>query len=188
MSYLLCVFLLTLLSNESADLTGTAESDAQLVLSSPQGWRQERIDFPLGFAPTLPYQGFEDIRFAPGWSDQKAEDFWSYVFVWYVDEDPQLTAATLKNQVKLYFDGLMKTQNARVEISAGSDKSNYQGHAVVKDAFFTQQQMQLNFSVKVADCPAHNKHLVVFRLSPQKPQHVVWESLHEVKVMLECTA
>jgi hypothetical protein len=38
----------------------------ELLPSAPKGWRFERIDFPLPFAPDLPHRGFEELRFAPG--------------------------------------------------------------------------------------------------------------------------
>ncbi|WP_395377331.1 hypothetical protein [Marinicella sp. W31] len=186
MSHLFFTFLTLLLADQQphkTDGSTTAEMD---VLTAPQGWRKERIGFPLGFAPTLPYTGFEDIRFAPGWSDEKAEDFWSYVFVWYVDHDPQLNTASLQRHVKLYFDGLMETSDAQVVISSNSDPVDYVGHVVAKDAFFTQDKMQLNFTVRISECAAQQKYLVLFRLSPQKPQHAIWQALNQVEPTIDC--
>jgi hypothetical protein len=34
------------------------------VLQSPEGWLKESFDFPLGFAPSIKFSGFEELRFA----------------------------------------------------------------------------------------------------------------------------
>ena len=41
------------------------------TLPSPEGWGIERFGIPIEFAPTIPYKGVEDVRFAPGWGDAK---------------------------------------------------------------------------------------------------------------------
>lgn len=44
----------------------------------PKGWEIERFLIPIEFAPQIAYKGVEDIRFAPGWGEEKSEQYWSY--------------------------------------------------------------------------------------------------------------
>ena len=53
----------------------------EIKQSAPDNWRKEIIEFPLDFAPEINLSGYEEILFAPGWSDSDAEDFWTYYFV-----------------------------------------------------------------------------------------------------------
>ena len=65
--------------------------EQETVLNSPDNWRKEIIAFPIGFAPEIKFKGFEDIRFAPGWSDSTSNEFWTYTFVWYIEKDQPMT-------------------------------------------------------------------------------------------------
>src|SRR5688500_2734436 len=53
-------------------------ADVPFAWPVPAGWRTETIPFPLGFAPTLPYTGIEELRFAPGMFKAGSDDFWTY--------------------------------------------------------------------------------------------------------------
>jgi hypothetical protein len=72
----------------------------------PQGWKHELIAFPLDFAPQLPHRGVEEIRFPPGFLDQKSPNHWSYAFVWRLDNPAVLDANGLAGELTTYFRGL----------------------------------------------------------------------------------
>ena len=182
MKYLVLVFLSWFFVQAIA-----SGEQSENILKAPDTWRTERIHFPLGFAPTLDYQGFEDIRFAPGWSDEQAEDFWSYAFVWYLDTDPKLNKEILEQQIKAYFDGLMKSTDTSVAVESKAGGHQYVGYASVVDAFFTKEKMVLNFTVVSSVCTATGKHAVLFRLSPQARSHSVWNALNKVDLAINCS-
>ena len=46
---------------------------APYVLDTVKGWGIERFSIPIGFAPSIPYTGVEDIRFTPGWAKKNNE-------------------------------------------------------------------------------------------------------------------
>ena len=52
------------------------------VNETPTGWKPERIPFPLGFAPSPSYTGFEQLYFAPGMFDPRSENYITYLFFW----------------------------------------------------------------------------------------------------------
>src|SRR5579862_5939722 len=72
----------------------------------PDGWRSESFTFPIDFAPSIPHRGHEDLRFPPGFLDAKSPEFFSYVFVWWLDDDRPIDSGTLSSDLDDYFDGL----------------------------------------------------------------------------------
>ncbi len=78
------------------------------LLEAPDTWRTEVLKFPLLFARSLPYEGEEHIRFAEGWGDINSEAYFSYVFLWSLDDNPDLTITKVESDMNIYFTGLMK--------------------------------------------------------------------------------
>ena len=60
---------------------------------APTGWRKETIPFPLDFAPSLPYRGVEEVRFAPHFFDAPAETYFTYSFAWILDDRAPISAS-----------------------------------------------------------------------------------------------
>ncbi len=76
-------------------------------VAAPESWRKESFTFPLQFAPSIPYEGTEHVRFAPSWTHFAAEDGFTYVLLWDIkrrDLQPQ----ELERALDVYFDGLME--------------------------------------------------------------------------------
>lgn len=92
------------------------ESKPATILNAPENWRMEIINFPLSFVPSLDYIGFEDIRFAPGWADTTAVDYFTYTFTWVLDKNPKLDQEKLETQMKAYFDGLIAVVSEREDL------------------------------------------------------------------------
>src|SRR5882757_10892368 len=81
----------------------------EYTLPQPDKWGKEKIPFPIEFAPSIPFKGMEEIRFTPGWGDNKSEDYWSYTFVWFVEGVPVITQDSLKKYLTQYYTGLYFT-------------------------------------------------------------------------------
>src|SRR5689334_9492619 len=90
------VFLLALLSlititTYSQDSTFDGHNwKAPYHLPIPENWGIERFSIPISFAPTIPYKGVEDIRFTPGWGKAGSEEYWTYSFLWWLDDSVRL--------------------------------------------------------------------------------------------------
>lgn len=171
------------------------------ILESPDSWKKEVIRFPLGFAPSLSYQGVEDLRFSEGWSKKDSPLFWTYAFVWYLDEDPQLSPQKLEEDFVTYFNGLMDAvsegQEPNIEVipqylalfmeGNGSEGSpDFTGKVITYDAFFTRELITLNFTVRESFCEKTGKYVARFNISPQPFGHEVWEKFGEVKMGVDC--
>ncbi len=157
----------------------------------PAGWRTETIPFPLSFAPDLPYQGIEELRFAPGMFEAESETFWSYGFAWWIrDEDPS-DAASLGEHLETYFRGLAggdpSFEQATFEVALEeSDDRGVVGTAHILDSFTTHEQVRLNVQVQRLPCWSVGRQLVFFALSPQGQDHRVWDELASIRAGMEC--
>ena len=80
--------------------------DVRIHLDAPKGWRGEAIQLPPGFARDMSWKGVEEVRFAPGMFDAKADDFFSYVFVFYLPEAKKPDEKVLTKELLKYYRGL----------------------------------------------------------------------------------
>lgn len=76
-------------------------------IPAPENWRKESFPFPLQFAPTIPYEGIEHVRFAPSWTKFADGNGFSYVFLWDLKSRP-VTPEDVEEYLEVYFNGLMK--------------------------------------------------------------------------------
>ncbi len=174
-----------------------AQEKDEMVLEAVEDWRSELLTFPLDFASSLPYSGVEDIRFAPGWANEKSEEFWSYILVWCINEDPTLTEEKLNKEMQVYFNGLAKaiaqSKNINSDVltptlsnlSKGKTIKKgeyYIGQVNIHDAFFTKRPIKLNFIVESYKSDS-DKYIVLFRVSPQTFSHQIWDKLNAIKVL-----
>lgn len=172
--------------------------EEETVLSAPENWQSEIIPFPLGFAQEIDLVGFEDLRFAPGWNDPNNQEFWTYMFVWYVDMGLPMTENKLTEYFNMYYDGLMgvddnnksdttnlnqldKTLCLFVKTSEG-----FTGKMRTYDRFFTKDYITLNIKVKESFCPETNKQIIRCNISPKPFNQDVWGIFDEVKLDIKC--
>ena len=80
--------------------------DVRIHLDAPKGWRGEAIQLPPGFARDMSWKGIEEVRFAPGMFDAKADDFFSYVFVFYLPQAKKPDEKVLQKELLKYYRGL----------------------------------------------------------------------------------
>ena len=182
-------------ADEQAADAGTA-SETQgfgFTLPLPDGWRSESFPFPLAFAPDLPHRGVEEIRFAPGWSDAEAEDFWSYVFVWWIEPAGTVAVATLEEQLESYFRGLaagaevdQAVVQEEVDARLEATDEGYRGTVRIVDTFATQAPLDLFMDASRVSCPAAERELWIFSWSPQDRDHPIWQELHAIRDATAC--
>src|SRR5690349_11958756 len=103
MKILICLLLLC-----SSFITAIAGQDGKFTINAPQDWKPETIPFPLGFAPEIPYQGFEELRFAPGMFKRESASYFSYFFFWSLQGKPEIGKETLARDLTKYFQGLCR--------------------------------------------------------------------------------
>ncbi|MFT5233529.1 MAG: hypothetical protein ACI9UK_000975 [Candidatus Krumholzibacteriia bacterium] len=188
MKYVLLVAMLILCGTAYAD-----ETETPFHMPTPDGWLTETIHFPLGFAPQVDYDGFEELRFAPGWRNVEAEDFWTYAFVWWVPDSTIINAEVLQSDLDAYYRGLasdsdnpdIASQVNAIESDAGS-RPTFQGIIKTIDTFTTNKPVSLNFHAEVISCEAQGRLAVFFQISPQPADHPIWLKLHGLLDEFRC--
>lgn len=172
---------------------------APYQLASPEGWGIERFLLPAGFAPEIKYKGVEDIRFAPGWAKKASEDYWSYLFLWYLDGDIKLSAGEIEQYLKFYYSGLVNANgsgipkeklipvDASVQVSntPAKDKYGFKGTVTMLD-YMNQQKITLNVSIHVLACKHSGKTYILHQLSPQPYTHQIWKRMDEIREQFMC--
>ncbi|WP_299681499.1 hypothetical protein [uncultured Dokdonia sp.] len=178
-------------------ISSTFAQEKELLLSIDGPWRSEQLTFPIAFAPSLDYKGIEEVRFAKGWGTPESEEFWTYTFLWYLDEDPSVTATHLEKDIEAYFNGLMALvgkgsgltdiPNANVVfVPENSNEGSYIGKAKIFDAFFTKDIQTLNIKAVSGFCEKTNKYTVLFTFSPKTFDHSIWKTLNGITLSKTC--
>jgi len=176
---------------------------APYTLGFPEGWGVERFLIPIEFAPSIPYKGVEDIRFTPGWGNVKSEEYWSYAFLWYLDEMPVTTAAIIHTNLNAYYTGLIGRNIERRKIPADKlfpvkslakeveaeqgDLKTFKGTITMLD-YMEQKPITLNFVVHVKSCPNQTKGFIFYEISPKPTTDKVWTSLESLWKNFNCNA
>lgn len=153
-------------------------------------WGKEIIKIPFWFAPEIKFKGVEDIRFAKGWEDIESDGFWVLAFAWDINLKTKPTAAFFEENLKLYYDGLMKVVNEKKDFKI--PKTNaffvekksgfYYGTVDVYDAFTTKKVIKLYVTIESFYCTKSKKHLPLFKFSPKKITHKSWEQLAKINL------
>jgi hypothetical protein len=167
----------------------------------PAGWRKETIPFPLEFAPDLAHKGVEELRFGPGFSRPEEPDYWSYDFVWRLDDESVVDERTLADELTRYFRGLGMSVGGkkygfdpvrfRAEMTAspapaGSQASEFRGRIESYDAFATGKPIVLNVEVRRRSCPDGRRRYVSFSISPRAPDAAIWKVLRDEAAAFRC--
>ncbi|MDF1808505.1 MAG: hypothetical protein P1U42_02315 [Phycisphaerales bacterium] len=151
---------------------------------SLEGWAPETFSLPPGFAPEMP-TGSETLRFAPGWRDPSSENFWSYAFVMWIDEDVPDSKRVIEI-IEIYYNGLMTVfasnkgkeaslKPVQVEI-VKSVPNQFELKMNLIDAFATFKPVDIQVLVKtVVDTEGHS--FVTVQLSQQPRSHKIWKYL-----------
>ncbi|MFK7784578.1 MAG: tetratricopeptide repeat protein [Crocinitomicaceae bacterium] len=152
-------------------------------------WGKEFFHFPLHFAPEIPFEGVEEVVFPKNWIKPDSADFWSYAFVWELDNKKKISTGELERSFRSYFDGLMKgvndDENAEmIQTSANfwknedpSDNADLMGKLTIFDAFATNKPLDLNAKMFSRYCKEREKLILLFHFSPQDYSHSIWAKL-----------
>lgn len=163
-------------------------------LDVPQNWSGERIVLPPGFARDMQVKGIEEIRFAPGMFQPGAKDFFSYVIVFRLDDQPKLTVESLNAELLTYYRGLatavsggqIKTDSFSVTVLP----TQHTQDAIVDDytialkwiePFKTKKQQTLRIEIRSWQVPQQQRTWVFMNVSPNQPDDPIWQTMRGVR-------
>ena len=194
----------TALSRVAAE-THAAEAPDPFSYDAPEGWKPERIPFPLGFAPSLPYKGFEQLRFAPGMFDPKSDTYFTYFFFWWLAGEPRITTDGLARDLTEYYKGLcgavggakkvtldLSKVRTRVERAALGKPTlpfrteRFAGVIEAYDPFATSQPITLNVEIWAWRCDKARRTCIFFGVSPKPTTDPVWAPMRTALASFRC--
>jgi hypothetical protein len=168
------------------------------ALKAPDNWNSETINFPLGFAPAIDFVGYEEVRFAPGWSDKTSEQFWAYHFTWFIEKHHPMTEDRLSELLNKYYDGLMQLVLNNASDAAAAmvpdetisifiqTQEGFSGKVRVFDAFFSKDYMMLYVKVREKFCNNTNRQIISFDITPRNFKDDLWTLFQSVEVVHPC--
>ena len=168
---------------------------SELLPETPPDWRFERLDFPLAFAPELKFDGFEELRFAPGMFNAKSDTYFTYIFALKITNDVTIDAAKLKSLLETYYRGLCRTVAAgtdfdidvsKISATVRKDGEGDRGSRPFRvtldsfDPFVTGKPLKLNLEILVVD-KSRTDHRIFAAVSPKPLESPVWKLLRQLK-------
>jgi len=177
-------------------MTAFAQEKEQddLPLKAPQGWFGEIITLPPGFAKDMKLRGVEKIRFAPGMFKPDAADFFSYVFVFRVDAEQELSAKVIHQEIMTYYKGLatsvggkdIDTSKFVFDLKAEKKKqpagiSAYAGQLKWIEPFKTKKPQILGLELHAWAGKAKKYRYLFCSASPAKPDATIWKQMRKIR-------
>lgn len=172
------------------------------TLQVPAGWSTELFALPAGFASEMTYKGIEDIRFAPGWADSTAADYWSYAYLWWLDENLMIDAESLQQNLQAYYSGLVnqniigrkipanKTVPTAVSVkkikTAAGDVQTFSGTIRMLD-YMTQKPIILHTMIHLKDCTKNSRKAAFIEISPTRFGSGIWKQMEKLQADFSCT-
>jgi len=167
--------------------------NAPYVFPMPEHWTMERTAFPPSYSPNVPYKGWEDIHFPPGWGNSKTEDYWTVSYLFRLDGKFPIDAAKIQDFLKVYYEGLIADNVPRrhipkeklVPISASlkkvrQDKGDLETYSGVINTLDYQAQVPMKLNCRVHVKPGgENFTPLLIEVSPKPYDHPIWQKMEQ---------
>ena len=169
------------------------------TIAAPDDWRKESFPIPLLFAPSIPYEGTEYVRFAPYWAEFASERGFTYVILWDIKRRT-LEPAELERALNVYFDGLMEQVTRGRKIPDPGTVTTSSMHPLAAppgwqeafgarvwtwNGFSKGEALPLHLEIAHRACGA-DRTQVFFALSKSDRTQPVWKQLREIRAATGC--
>lgn len=190
------IIIISILLSCSISVFGQKNEEVNLI-QVDSTWGKEIIQVPFWFAPEINYKGHEDIRFAKDWERIDSAGFWTLVFAWDINLKTKPTTKFFEDNLKHYFDGLMKVVNEDTTLIIPKTKAlfiedkqkkgitTFTGTVETYDAFTTKKMIILNATIENYYCKKTDTYIPLFKLSPRDFKHEAWEMLNQAKIHID---
>lgn len=174
---------------------------AAAEIAAPETWRKETFRFPLPFAPSIPYEGVEHVRFAPYWSEFASDRGFSYALLWDVKRRP-VEAAELERGLLVYFDGLMENVTRGRKIEDPGTVSSVALHPLATpagwsaasggrlwtwNAFGRGEPLTLYLEITHRPC-GEDRMQIFYAFSKAERTRPAWDELRAIRAATRCGA
>lgn len=169
-----------------------AQEKISVEIATPEGWRTETLALPTGFAKDMKLTGFEEVRFAPGMFQPKADDFFTYCFVFCLPNQNPPDRKTIRTELLKYYRGLAVAVTRRSGIDVKPDSFSLK-ITPVKDAeskstavmewiepFATRKPQMLHLEIETVPEKSIQGCLLKIAVSPQPHDSAVWKPMRKL--------
>lgn len=178
----------------------------RFAYSIPGSWRIDpRYDFPLPWSPSLAYHGSEDVAFSPDFDFSDSPEYHSYLFFWWLDGTPTLTAKQFESDMVAYFQGLAEQRGRNhgfkpdpsklaatysddpkgSKTLGGAPAASLKGLVSIYDPH--GRIINLNSEVVTGVCPGSSHTAVFVGMSMQPRQEAIWKTIDAVRDSFRCS-
>lgn len=163
----------------------------------PSNWGFERYAFPIDFAPSIHYTGFEEIRFSPGMMDTSSAFYFTYIFVVALNDSINLNEVSIADFLNRYYRGLSaevakgkKFNPDTIQMNAQVTELKNNNHTLKLfdaeipffDTFSNGQKIQLTMEISTSFSKAKNRtYMTVLVSAAEKSKTEVWNKLREIQ-------
>lgn len=172
-----------------------AQPETPIIMDQPTAWGYERIDFPLGFAQEIPFEGFEELRFAPGWSKRDSPNYFTYAFAASITNRGKVKQKEIIQFLNDYYKGLSAAvaggKDFKVDVSKitvelqKQGKDRYHAEVLFFDSFNKGEAVELHMEMKIYPNKKAGTATLLTLVSSKDKSDPIWEELHEIRTHVE---
>jgi len=161
----------------------SAQERPALLPPTPEGWRYERLDFPLSFAPELKFTGYEELRFAPGMFEAASDTYFTYILGLRLEQDLVIDVEFVESFLDTYYRGLCRSvgegrglDQSKFSVTVEQDGSTFLAMVEMVDPFVTGEPLSLRLEL-ISHAAAQGTE--IFGIASPAPKDApIWERLH----------
>ena len=172
---------------------------AAAAIAAPASWREERFTFPLVFAPSIPYEGTEVVRFSPDFTKFADGRGFTYAVLWDIKQR-RLEPSELERGLAVYFDGLMENVTRARKIADPGTVSSVALHPMAApagwgdglsgqlwtwNAFSRGEPLVLNLEIAYRACGT-DRTQVFYAFSMAPRSDAAWQELRGIRDKTAC--
>lgn len=175
--------------------TGFAQVINDTILKLPKEWRYEKVSLPFGFTPKMTHKGIDELRFAPGMFNRDAEKYFTYAYVFTIENELDFDKKELEKLLNDYYKGLcgivakskkLDTDVSKIKIDLNTIKNTkcikaYSGEIIYFDTFNNGEQIILNTEIEILPNKSKNKTYIIGLVSPKQKEDKLWKELYNIR-------
>lgn len=168
-------------------------------IAAPPQWRKQTFTFPLQFAPSIPYEGTEEVRFSPDWTKFDSERGFTYAILWDIRRRA-IEPAEIERGLLVYFDGLMESVTKARRIEDPGTVSSVALHPMAApegwsaalggrlwtwNGFSKGEPLVLHLEIAHRPC-GEARTQIFYALSRAPRDHAAWAELRGIRAATGC--
>jgi hypothetical protein len=173
-------------------IASTQNKEELGLIVADSTWSSEIIPFPVDWLPKLTFKGFEELRFAPNWSQSEHQEFWTLAMAWQVESNTVIPLENIRYNFNHYFTELMKPNHWAQEfpepilelndLDATNSGLKFKGTMTFFDGFHTGKAITVNILGNQILCDTTGQSVILFKLSPQDDSETIWNDLNAITI------